>query len=145
VSELNRRTHHSRNLRFAPATYQRIKAAADSEAITPSAWLRIAIDQQLKQEQMKSEVGQLRDELGANFTRVLDCCRSVSNAQQAAIALIDTLTKYILSVSPEPSADAQKVGRRRYEQFLKSVATALEGDVLRAFAALDDDDHKKPN
>jgi hypothetical protein len=137
--------HHDRSVRLDATTYERIKDAASKQGIPVSAWIRIAVRHLLNQENTKSEVSDLRDELGANFTRVLDYCRSVSNAQQAAIALIDTLAKYILSVSPEPSADAQKVGRRRYEQFFKSVATALEGDVLRAIATLDDNDDKKPN
>ena len=131
-------------VRFDPQTYEKVWIAANQQQIPVTAWIRIAIRHQLNQERSNSELSQLRDELGANFGRILDHCRSLSNAQQASIALVDTLTKYILSVSPEPSADAQRIGRRRYEQFLKSVAAALQGDVLRALMDLDETD-KKPN
>lgn len=129
--------------RFDPVTTERIKQAASRCSIPVSAWIRMAVRYQLNQENTRSEVGLLREELAANFTRILDHCRSLSNAQQAAIALVDTLTKYVLSVSPEPSADAQKIGKRRYEQFLKAVATAMQGNVLRAFG--EREDNKKPN
>ena len=131
---------YDRSVRIESQTYERIRHAAGQYDIPVSAWIRIAIRNQLRNEATKTEVSELREELAANFGRVLDQCRALSNAQQAAIAIVDTLTKYLLSISPEPGADAQKIGRRRYEQFLKTVATALEGDVLRVFSALNEGD-----
>src|SRR5215831_15737890 len=110
--------------RFDPATAERVKQTAKQSTIPVSAWIRLAVRHQLHQENTRSEISQLREELAANVSRILDHCRSLSNAQQAAIALVDTLTKYILSVSPEPGADAQKIGKRRYEQFQRAVAIA---------------------
>lgn len=136
------KTHHRRTIQFDVVTYERMKTVASRDLIPVSTWIRIAVKHQLTQEHTKSEVGQLRDELAATLTRILDHCQSLSNAQQAAIAIVDTLTKYILSVSPEPGADAQKIGRRRYEQFLKTVTTAMESDVLRKLAVVDDGEKK---
>ena len=136
--------HYDRSIRLDPSTYKRIRSAVSKHAIPVSAWMRIAFRNHLNQENAKSEISQLRDELAANFSRILDHCRTMSNAQQSAIALVDTLIKFILSVSPEPGEQAQAIGKRRYQQFLKSVAAALQGDVLRAFADLDED-KRKPN
>lgn len=135
--------NHQTSVKFDPVTLERIKHAANKSALPVSAWIRMAVRYQLNQENTKGEISQLREELASSFSRILDHCRSLSNAQQAAIALVDTLTKYILSVSPEPGAEAQKIGRQRYERFLKSVASALQGDILRLFGGIEGG--KKPN
>lgn len=130
--------------RFDLATAERIKQAARQSTIPVSAWIRLAVRNELNQENTKSGISQIREELAANVVRILNQCRSLSNAQQATIALVDTLTKYILSVSPEPGADAQKLGKRRYAQFQKAVTIALQSNILQPFED-SDGDKKKPN
>lgn len=136
------RGSYDRSIRLDVQTYERIKSAATQCAVPTSTWIRMAIRNQLRNETTKTEVNALREELAASLGRVLDQCRMLSNAQQAAIAIVDTLAKYILSISPEPGPDAQKLGRRRYEQFVTAVTTAMEGDVLRALSTPSEDDKK---
>src|SRR5581483_2307545 len=131
--------NYDRSIRLDSQTHERLKQVANTHSIPVSAWIRVAIRHELDQERSRTETSELRDEVAANFMRVLDQFRNLSNAQQAAIAILDTLAKYVLSVSPDPGPDSQRIGRRRYEQFLKSVATALQGDIGRTLGVFDNE------
>lgn len=136
--------HHPKSVRLTAATHEKLKAAAAAQGITPSAFIRIAVREQLSHEETNTELCQLRDELASTLSRIDGRCRSISNAQQATYAVLDTLVKYILTVSPAPSdLPAQAMGRQRYEQFQRTALKALQGDLLRAFAAVqcDTDGH----
>ena len=133
--------HHQRTVRLTTATYEKLKATAAAQGITPSAFIRIAIREKLTQEQANSELHQLHGQMAASLSRLDGRCRCISNAQQATYAVLDTLVKYILTISPAASdQQTPAIGRQRYEQFQRTVLKALQGDLLRAFAAQCDSD-----
>jgi hypothetical protein len=78
----------------------------------------------------------LEERIAATLPRMAEEVRKVANGQQAAIALIDSLGKVILTCIPEPEpaafTRAMSIARDRYQKFLKSAASSLKGDFMKS-------------
>jgi len=74
--------------------------------------------------------------MAATLSRVADGVQKLANGQQAVIALIDSLSKVILTCVPEPEPAtfnrAVAAARDRYQKFLKSAASSMKGDFIKS-------------
>lgn len=78
------------------------------------------------------------ERIAASLDRLGREIRSVTLAQQALFAFVDSLVKTLLTCIAEPPSDAhdQAQGKFRYDRFLKSVGAAMAGDSKAAMIEL---------
>jgi hypothetical protein len=78
--------------------------------------------------------------LAAGFDRVIHEVFRVGRGQQALFALVDALTKTLLTCVPEPPSDARQQavarGRERYDRLMKSAGRAMVGEIRAAMQDL---------
>jgi len=104
---------------------------------SPSAFVRIAIHNELsgRSEWMDSE-----QRISAGFDRIAQEIVRLSRSQQALLALVDALTKTVLTCVPEPPADVRPQavarGRERYDRLIKSAGQSMVGDAEFAMREL---------
>jgi predicted transcriptional regulator len=116
---------------------KRIDAAAEERGLNSvAAFIRLAIQNELDRAESQRRIEALEERLAATLTRVSDEVRKLVNGQQAVIALIDSLSKVILTCVPEPEAAAFNravaMARDRYQKFLKSAASSMKGDFMKS-------------
>ena len=116
---------------------KRIEAAVEERGLNSvAAFIRLAIQNELDRTETQRRVEALEERLAATLTRVSDEVRKLVNGQQAVIALIDSLSKVILTCVPEPEAAAFNravaIARDRYQKFLKSAASSMKGDFMKS-------------
>jgi hypothetical protein len=103
----------------------------------PSALIRDAIRNELsgRPDWMESE-----QRISAGFDRIAQEIVRVGRGQQALFALVDALTKTVLTCVPEPPADARPQavarGRERYDRLIKSAGQSMVGDAEFAMREL---------
>ena len=129
----------SRGLRFDEKRFVEIvKAARDGGFSSPSAFIRAAVERELKGQESHVDETELR--VTASLDRVARELRGVRLGHQALFAFVDSLAKTLLTCVPEPPPDSynQAVarGRARYDRFLKSVGTGMAGDSRAALTEL---------
>ena len=96
---------------------------------SPSAFVRTAIHNELsgRSDWMDSE-----QRVSAGFDRIAQEIVRLSRGQQALFALVDALTKTVLTCVPEPPVDARSQavarGRERYDRLIKSAGQSMVGD-----------------
>jgi len=116
---------------------KRIEAAVEERGLnSAAAFIRLAIQNELDRAETQRKVEALEERLAATLTRVSDEVRKLVNGQQAIIALVDSLSKVILTCVPEPEAAAFNravaIARDRYQKFLKSAASSMKGDFMKS-------------
>jgi len=116
---------------------KRIEAAVEERGLNSvAAFIRLAIQNELDRAETQRKVEALEERLAATLTRVSDEVRKLVNGQQAIIALVDSLSKVILTCVPEPEAAAFNravaIARDRYQKFLKSAASSMKGDFMKS-------------
>ena len=78
--------------------------------------------------------------VSAGFDRIAQEVFRVGRSQQALFALVDALTKTVLTCIPEPPADARPQavarGRERYDRLIKSAGRSMVGDAQVAMQEL---------
>ena len=125
-------------IRLNEAEQREISTATKERGYSsPSAFVRAAIRNELdgRPELMGSE-----QRLAAGFDRVIHEVFRVGRGQQALFALVDALTKTILTCVPEPPSDARQQavarGRERYDRLMKSAGRAMVGEIRAAMEDL---------
>jgi Arc/MetJ-type ribon-helix-helix transcriptional regulator len=116
---------------------KRIEAAVEERGLNSAAALiRLALQNELDRAESQHRAEALEERLAATLTRVADEVRKLVNGQQAVIALIDSLSKVILTCVPEPEAAAFNravaIARDRYQKFLRSAASSMKGDFIKS-------------
>jgi hypothetical protein len=105
-----------------------------------AAFIRAAIQNELDRGEAQRRSEALEERLAASVARLVEDLRKVTNGQQAAIALIDSLSKVILTCVPEPEpaafSRAVSIARERYQKFLKSAASSLKGDFIKSLTEI---------
>jgi hypothetical protein len=117
---------------------QILEAARRLEFTGPSAFVRQAIHHELAAKGNAAADAEAR--VAATLERVLRDVSRVARAQQALIAIVDTLVKTFLTCIPDPPPDGmpQSVARARdrYTRFVKSAGQAMAGEALTALQEL---------
>lgn len=126
-----------RNLRLTDDLTSRINEAVRERGFnSAAAFIRIAIQNELERAETQRRIEALEERVAATLARLADDIRKLANGQQAAIALIDSLSKVILTCVPEPEpaafTRAMSIARDRYQKFLKSAASSLKGDFMKS-------------
>ncbi len=129
----------SRGLRFDRKRLGEIaKAARDGGYANQSAFMRAAIDRELRGREHELDETEVR--VAANLDRVAKELRGVRLGHQALFAFVDSLAKTLLTCISEPPADGHRQavarGRARYDRFLKSVGVGMVGDSHAALSEL---------
>jgi hypothetical protein len=113
------------------------KAARERGYRTPSAFIRAAIEGELKQ---RGDTSSMEEQTAASFDRVVGEMHRVLRGQQALFALVDALTKAFLTCVPEPPSEARAtsiaVARDRYARLLKTAGTAMASESRSAMQGL---------
>jgi Arc/MetJ-type ribon-helix-helix transcriptional regulator len=126
-----------RGLRLTEELQRRINTAVEERGLnSAAAFIRLAIQNELDRAESERKIEALEERLAASLSRVSDEVRKLVNGQQAVIALIDSLSKVILTCVPEPEAAASHravaMARDRYQKFLKSAASSMKGDFMKS-------------
>lgn len=117
-------------VRPSPEDQQKIENARKAKGYaTASTFIRAAIDNEIGR---RTELVDVEQKIAASFDRISREIFRVACAQQALFALVDTLTKVLLTCVPEPPSDARAaaitVAKHRYEKLLKSTSRSMEGE-----------------
>jgi len=105
------------------------KAARARGYTSPSAFIRTAIRNELHG---REELTGIEERIIGSFERLSHEHFRLSRALQALFALVEALSKAILTCVPEPPADAKPqaiaLARDRYHRLIKSAGLAMSGD-----------------
>ncbi len=117
---------------------QRMQKAAQERGFrTTSDFIRAAIDHEMKS---RSEVAGMEEQTAASFDRLAKELRRVLRGQQALFALLDGLTKTVLTCVPEPPSEARAtsvaLARDRYARLMKNAGYAMANESLSAMQEL---------
>jgi Arc/MetJ-type ribon-helix-helix transcriptional regulator len=126
-----------RTFRVTDDLERRIDAAVKERGLnSAAAFIRLAVQNELDRAESQRRIEALEERMAATLSRVADEVRKLANGQQAAIALIDSLSKVILTCVPEPEPTsfnrAVAIARDRYQKFLKAAASSMKGDFLKS-------------
>ena len=96
---------------------------------SPSAFIRAAIRNELHGRQ---ELTTIEERIGGNFERLSNENVRLGGAIQAVFALVDALSKTVLTCMPEPPLDVKSqavaLARERYHRLIKSAGLAMSGE-----------------
>ena len=125
-------------IRLNEAEQREISTATKARGYSsPSAFVRAAIRNELDG---RPELMGAEQRLAAGFDRVIHEVFRVGRGQQALFALVDALTKTLLTCVPEPPSDARQQavarGRERYDRLMKSAGRAMVGEIRVAMQDL---------
>jgi len=108
-------------IRFREAKVRQIReAAGDRGFVSPTAFMRHAVDRELA-----DKSGGPEQRIAATLERLERGQERQNQIQQTLFAFVDTLAKAVLTALPEQNAVSRARARERYDQFLKSAAEAL--------------------
>jgi hypothetical protein len=115
-----------------------IEAAAKTRGYTsPSSFIRTAIRNELHG---RDELVGIEGQITVSFERLSDESRRLSRAVQALFALVEALSKTVLTCVPEPPAEARPqaiaLAKERYHRLIQSAAAAMSGDSRAALEFL---------
>lgn len=127
-----------RAVRISDELDRRVQAAAKAKGFqTPSGFIRAAIENELAG---RNELTGTEEKIAASFERVSREIFRVGRGQQALFALVDALTKTVLTCMPEPPGDAKPQavarGKERYDRLMKSAGRAMVGEARAAMQDL---------
>jgi Arc/MetJ-type ribon-helix-helix transcriptional regulator len=126
-----------RGLRLTEDLQRRINAAVEERGMnSAAAFIRLALQNELDRAESERRIEALEERMAATLSRIADEVRKAANGQQATIALIDSLSKVILTCVPEPEAAtfnrAVSLARDRYQKFIKSAASSMKGNFIKS-------------
>jgi uncharacterized protein (DUF1778 family) len=115
-----------------------IEAAAKTRGYTSSSsFIRTAIRNELHG---RDELVGIEGRITGSFERLSEEILRLSRAVQALFALVEALSKTVLTCLPEPPAEARPqaiaLARERYHRLLQSAAAAISGDSRAAMELL---------
>jgi len=100
---------------------------------SPSAFIRTAIRNELHG---REELVGIEDRISGSFERLANENVRLSRAVQALFALVEALSKTVLTCVPEPPAEARPqavaLAKERYHRLIQSAAAGLSGDSRAA-------------
>jgi len=125
-------------VRVSAANQREIEEAAKTRGYaSPSAFIRTAIRNELHG---REELTGIEERIGGSFERLSKENFRLSRALQALFALVDALSKTVLTCMPEPPAEAKPqalaLARDRYHRLVKSAALGMSGDARAAMEDL---------
>lgn len=125
-------------VRLSEAEEQQVRQAAKAKGYTsPSAFIRAAIRNEMDG---RAEWTEVEQRLAASLDRTVEEIARMGRGQQAALALLDALTKTVLTCIPEPPVDGRTQAvaraRERYDRLIKSAGRAMAGDGQTAIQEL---------
>lgn len=117
-------------VRLSESEERAVREAAKAKGYTsPSAFIRAAIRNEMDG---RSEWTDCEQRLAAGLDRTNEDVARIVRGQQAVLALLDALTKTVLTCIPEPPLDARNQAvaraRERYDRLIKSAGRAMAGD-----------------
>ena len=115
-----------------------IEAAAKTRGYTsPSSFIRTAIRNELHG---RDEIVVIEGRITGSFERLSKENLRLSRAVQALFALVEVLSKTLLTCLPEPPAEARPqaiaLAKERYHRLIQSAAAAMSGDSRGAMELL---------
>jgi predicted DNA-binding protein len=127
-----------RAVRISSEVDQRMQQSAKDRGYrTPSAFIRAAIEEQLRS---RSQMEGMEEQTAASFDRLAKELRRVLRGQQALFALVDALTKAFLTCVPEPPIEARAhsiaLARDRYTRLIKTAGSGMAGESRSAMEGL---------
>jgi len=127
-----------RAVRISPELDRRIQESArDRGYRTPSAFIRAAIEDELKSH---NQTAGMEEQTAASFDRLSKELRRMLRGQQALFALVDALTKTFLTCIPEPPMEARAhsiaLARDRYTRLMKNAGSGMAGESRSAMQGL---------
>jgi Arc/MetJ-type ribon-helix-helix transcriptional regulator len=125
-------------VRLSESEEQHVREAAKAKGYTsPSAFIRAAIRNEMDN---RAEWTEFEQRLAAGLDRTVEEVARMGRGQQALLALLDALTKTVLTCIPEPPVDARTQAvaraRERYDRLIKSAGRAMAGDGQTAIREL---------
>ena len=97
---------------------------------SPSAFIRAAIRNEIHG---REDLVGIEERISGSFERLSHENRRLGRALQALFALVDALSKTVLTCIPEPTAEAKPqavaLARERYHRLIKSAGAAMSGDA----------------
>ena len=117
-------------VRLSESEEKAVREAAKAKGYTsPSAFIRAAIRNEMNG---SCEWTDFEQRLSAGVDRTNQEIARIARGQQAALALLDALTKTVLTCVPEPPVDARTQAvaraRERYDRLIKSAGRSMAGD-----------------
>jgi hypothetical protein len=131
---MERRTARARDarlgVRVSAQDQHEIEETAKARGyISPSAFIRTAIRNELHG---REELTGIEERITGSFERLFNETFRLSRALQALFALVDALSKTVLTCVPEPPAEAKPqavaLARERYHRLIKSAGAAMSSD-----------------
>jgi len=128
-----------RTVRLSSDADERLQSAVKLRGYAnPSAFLRTALDQELKGRE-ETILG-AEERLATSLDQISREISRLGRAQQALFALVDSLAKILLTCIPEPGAEAMEVAvtraKGRHVRLLKSAGQAIVGESQSALQEL---------
>jgi Arc/MetJ-type ribon-helix-helix transcriptional regulator len=125
-------------VRLSESEEKAVREAAKAKGYTsPSAFIRAAIRNEMNG---PGEWTEFEQRVASGIERTNEEVARIGRGQQAALALLDALTKTVLTCIPEPppGARTQAVARarERYDRLIKSAGRAMAGDGQAAIREL---------
>lgn len=125
-------------VRLSPEEQREIEQTAKSRGYSsPSAFIRAAIQNEING---RAELTGTEERIAGSFERVTREIFRVGRGQQALFALVDALTKTVLTCVPEPPGEAKSQavarGKERYDRLIKSAGRAMVGEARAAMQDL---------
>ena len=117
-------------VRVSTEDQREIEAAAKTRGYTsPSSFIRTAIRNELHG---RDELVGIEGKIAGSFERLSDESLRLSRAVQALFAMVEALSKTILTCVPEPPVEARPqaiaLAKDRYHRLIQSAAAAMSGD-----------------
>jgi hypothetical protein len=113
------------------------KAARSRGYRSPSAFVRTAIRNELHG---REELTGIEERIIGSFERLSNDNFRLSRTLQALFALVDALSKTVLTCVPEPPTDARPqaiaIARDRYHRLIKSAGLAMSGEARASLEEL---------
>ena len=118
-------------VRVSAQDQHEIEVAASARGYrSPSAFVRTAIRNELHG---REELTGIEERIIGSIERLSSENFRLSRALQALFALVEALSKTVLTCVPEPPADAKPqavaLARERYHRLIKSAGLAMSGDA----------------
>jgi Arc/MetJ-type ribon-helix-helix transcriptional regulator len=113
------------------------EAAKTRGYASPSAFIRTAIRNELHG---REELIGIEERISASFERLSSENSQLTRAVQALFALVEALSKTVLTCVPEPPAEARlqavALAKDRYHRLIQSAAAGMSGDSRTAMDLL---------
>jgi uncharacterized protein (DUF1778 family) len=128
-------------VRISADDQREIEEAAKTRGYrSPSAFIRSAIRNEVHG---REELTSIEERISGSFERLSKENASISRAVQALFALVEALSKTVLTCLPEPPADARSqaiaLAKERYHRLIQSAAAAMSGNSRAVLDLFDHD------